>query len=242
MALPPTIHAPLPCTPPTTHAPWYAHPLWHTHSLPCMPPCHAHPLPCMPTPTHTPLACTPPAMHVPMPLMSPCPHAPLPCTAPTHAPLLCTPPCHACPPPPTKHAPLQCMPPCHVQNHRHLWKHNLAATSFRPVKMSKTMQGFNLFNGLTCSFPRLCTKWTLQSSEHQLAIRTWGRCSWVIASKNLCRPQMNINLTCNTKYASSSVMEPLLSTSYFWKDAFISSISVLPWGSYIWWRTLHLEQ
>ena len=88
------------------------------HIIPCHTPRHAHPLPHMAPP------CTPPKPHMPY--------------------------CHACPPP-DKHAPSPCMPPAmhtpwnayphhtcpptmHVpceQNHRHLWKHNLAATSFR---------------------------------------------------------------------------------------------------------------
>ena len=46
----------------------------------------------------------------------------------THALLPCMPPCHACPPP-AMHAPCPC-----EQNHRHLWKHNLAATSLQAVK------------------------------------------------------------------------------------------------------------
>ena len=47
----------------------------------------------------------------------------------THAP------CHACPLP---HTPLYhaCPPPCE-QNHRRLWKHNLAVTSLRAVKRRK---------------------------------------------------------------------------------------------------------
>ena len=79
--------------------------------------CHA----CPPPPTmHTPHHTHTPAMHVPC-----------------HA----HPPCHACPP--ATHTPLPRMmppamhaPPPREQNHRCLWKHNLAATTLRTVIMS----------------------------------------------------------------------------------------------------------
>ena len=78
----------------------------HAHSPATHAPCHAHPPPCMP-PCHT------------------CPHA---------CPLPRTPPCHSHPP--AMHAPTTRAPcPCE-QNHRRLWKRNLAATTLRTENIS----------------------------------------------------------------------------------------------------------
>ena len=103
------------------------------HPPPRMPPCHAHPS------CHT----CPPAMHAPCHAHPPAMHAPLPCMPPViHALLPCMPPYHTCPPPcmpptthsPTTHAPLP-RTPLPEQNHRRLWKHNLAATSLWAVNI-----------------------------------------------------------------------------------------------------------
>ena len=76
--IPPTTHAPLPCTPPAMHIPChtYPHPC-HACPLSHMPHCHACPLTHAPTPCHAcPLPCTPPAMHALLPCMSPATHVP----------------------------------------------------------------------------------------------------------------------------------------------------------------------
>ena len=114
-ACPPYNHAhpPQPCMPPQPH------PLATTHPpQPCIPPGNqAHPLATMHAPQQ-------PYMPPQQPHMPPRNHAhPL---ATTHAPI----------PPATMHAPQQpCTPPC-GQNHRHLWKYNLAPTSLRAVIMA----------------------------------------------------------------------------------------------------------
>ena len=110
--------------PPAMHVP-HCHevPLAMCAPLPGMPPCHAH-LPATPAPHHT----------CPLPH-----HAHLPAT---HAP-------HHTSPPPTMHTSPPSMPPCHAppaihafpheQNHRCLWKHNLAATTLWTVKRGKIL-------------------------------------------------------------------------------------------------------
>ena len=124
---PATHTAPLPRMPPTTHASpvMHAPPATHTPYHAC-PPCHACPLPCTP-PCHTCPPYTRPPCHMPSTTDAPQPyHA---CPHPTtHAP------CHACPP--LIHA-----PPCHEcplpvdRMTRHLWKHNLSATTVADGKM-----------------------------------------------------------------------------------------------------------
>ena len=81
--------------------------------------------------THDPPPYMPPAMHThchacPLPCMPPLPHMPSCHTCPliTHAPLATHPPCHT-------HPPAMHTPP--GQNHRRLWKYNLAPSSLRAV-------------------------------------------------------------------------------------------------------------
>ena len=71
-------------------------------------PHHACPLPCTPTCHECPCQSCHPALHATLPCMSPAMHT------------LPTPTMHTCP--------LPCTPP-RGQNNRHLWKHNLSATT-----------------------------------------------------------------------------------------------------------------
>ena len=124
--------------------------------LPCMPPTcphHSQPPPCMPP-------CTPPGMH------TPCHACPLPCTPPgTHAP------CHALP----HHT---C--PCHnlpcEQNHRCLWKHNLAATTLRTVITFHTfftmfLDFINWMRGYI--YGQITSLWIIWRLKSQQKVQQW---------------------------------------------------------------------
>ena len=113
--------------------------------IPCMPPlCHACPFLC-----HT---CMPPWQpHIPLPWQWPCMFPPWqPCTPPsnhTHSSGN-----QACPwqphmpPSATTHAPWQPCTPPYGQNHRRLWKYNLAPTSLQAVM---NICSFHLYHGIT---------------------------------------------------------------------------------------------
>ena len=115
--------SPQPCMPPHNHACPPA--TMHVPLQPCTPPCnHAHPLQphIPPTTTHTPHnhAC-------PLQLHMPPNHAP---PGTTHTPQPCT-------PPKATHPPATTLTPACGQNHRRLWKYNLAPTSLRAVIKQK---------------------------------------------------------------------------------------------------------